>query len=94
MATTPDVFTREVEIVNPQGLHARPVMQFVDVASQFQSVVTVTKGDQIVDGKSPMDMIVLEATQGTGLTLTATGADAADAIEALTDLINRGFDEM
>ena len=94
MTTTPQACSREVEIVNPQGLHARPVMQFVDIASQYASTVTVAKGDQVVDGKSPMDMIVLEGTRGTKLVISAHGADAAAAVEALADLVGRGFDEM
>jgi phosphotransferase system HPr (HPr) family protein len=84
---------RDVVIRNRQGLHARPVMQFVDVASQFESAISVCKGQQIVDGKSPMEMILLEATEGTSLRLTAEGADAAAAIEALAKLVESGFGE-
>jgi phosphocarrier protein HPr len=84
---------RDVVIRNRQGLHARPVMQFVDVASQFESAISVCKGQQVVDGKSPMEMILLEATEGTSLRLTAEGADAAAAIEALAKLVESGFGE-
>jgi phosphocarrier protein HPr len=84
---------RDVKIVNRQGLHARPVMRFVDLAHQFQSNINVRKGDQAVDGKSPMEMILLEATQGTTLTLIANGHDAPQAVEALAKLIADGFGE-
>jgi phosphotransferase system HPr (HPr) family protein len=87
------VVQREVEIRNDQGLHARPVMQFVDKASQFTSSVTVFKGKLSVDGKSPMEMMLLEATKGTRLTLEATGPDAEEALEALAQLIAGGFNE-
>ena len=80
-----------VTIVNEQGLHARPVMQLVDLASQFESTISVAKGDQIVDGKSPMEVMLLEATCGTQLTLTAKGQDASRAVQALADLVARRF---
>ncbi len=84
---------REVTIVNRQGLHARPVMRFVDLAYQFQSNISVHKGETTADGKSPMEMILLEATQGTRLTLTAKGSDATEAIDALAKLVADGFGE-
>lgn len=85
---------RTVTVVNPQGLHARPVMRFVDVASQFQSHVRVRKGDCVVDGKNPMEMMLLEATQGAHMELLAEGPDAATALEALAALVASGFGEM
>ncbi len=84
---------REVRIVNRQGLHARPVMRFVDLAYRFQSDITVHKGEQSVDGKSPMEMILLEATQGTCLKLVAQGSDAREAVDALAQLVAEGFGE-
>ncbi len=84
---------REVTVLNEQGLHARPVMQFVDTAAQFVSEVRVQCNDTIVDGKSPMEMMLLAATQGTQLKLTARGSDAARALDALAELIERGFNE-
>lgn len=80
-------------IVNRQGLHARPVMQFVDLASQFESTITVGKDEVSVDGKSPMEMMLLEATCGTELRLTAHGVDAREAVDALADLVARKFEE-
>ena len=84
---------RDVVIRNRQGLHARPVMQFVDIANEYEATISVRKGEQTVDGKSPMEMMLLEATQGTPLRLEAQGRDAGEAIEALRELIERGFDE-
>ncbi|MCK6455044.1 MAG: HPr family phosphocarrier protein [Phycisphaerae bacterium] len=84
---------REVEICNAQGLHARPVMRFVDLASQFESTVRVHKGNISVDGKSPMEMMLLEATRGTRLRLVGDGADAAAAVESLARLIEDKFFE-
>jgi phosphocarrier protein len=84
---------RQVTIQNKLGLHARPAMQFVDVANQYQSGIKVCKGDQTVDGKSIMQMMMLAATAGTVLKIVAEGDDAAKALEALELLINGRFGE-
>jgi phosphocarrier protein len=76
-----------VEIKNPEGLHMRPAMQFVDTANRFQSTVTVTNGDTTVDGKSIMQMSMLAATCGTKLKIQAQGQDAEQTIEALCELV-------
>ena len=89
----PDRCTVQVTIVNRLGLHARPVMTFVDLASSFKSDVTVRRGDQEVDGKSIMHMMMLAATKGTVLEVTANGADAEAACAALQKLVDSGFDE-
>ena len=65
----------------------RPAMQFVDTASKFQSLVTVSKDDTSVDGKSIMQMSMLAATCGTRLKIKAEGADAAEVVEALRELV-------
>lgn len=88
-----EVATRTVQIVNEQGLHARPIMLFVDLANRYESKISLAKGDQVVDGKSPMEIMLLEATRGTDLILTAKGADASEAVDALADLVARRFEE-
>lgn len=83
-----------LEIKNPDGLHMRPAMQFVDLASQFSSDIQVRNADIEVDGKSIMQMSMLAATCGTRLTLRASGVDAGQALEALRDLVEiKQFDE-
>ena len=84
---------RTVTVENSQGFHARPVMRFVDLAGQFQANISVKKGDRVVDGKNPMEMMLLEATQGTVLQIVADGPDAAPAIDALAKLVESGFGE-
>ncbi len=83
----------QVKIINRLGLHARPAMAFVDLASGYQCEVSVKKGTQEVDGKSIMQMMMLAATQGTDLVIEAAGADAQEAVDALKDLVARKFDE-
>ncbi len=84
--------SKVVTIVNKQGLHARPIMQFVDLANRFHSQITITKGTQVVDGKSPMEIMLLEAICGTELTLTTVGWDAEQALDALASLVARRFE--
>ena len=82
-----------VTIVNKLGLHARPAMTFVDLASTFKSDITVRRGDQEVDGKSIMHMMMLAATKGTELEVAAMGPDSQAACAALQKLVAAGFDE-
>jgi len=85
---------RDARVANQEGLHARPVMRFVDLASKYQSnvtVVNVTRGGERVDGKSAMQMMLLEATQGCVLRIEARGADAPEAAQALAALVEAGF---
>ena len=88
--------TKDVTVINERGLHARPAMAFVDVANEFASEVSVHKDGEEpidVDGKSVMQMITLEATQGTALRITATGDDAAAAVAKLAELFESKFGE-
>ncbi|MEX2212786.1 MAG: HPr family phosphocarrier protein [Phycisphaeraceae bacterium] len=93
MESNGDWIQSEVTILNRLGMHARPAMAFVDVANGFSSDVRVNKGTQDVDGKSIMQMMMLAATQGTKLLVRAKGDDAAAAVDALKDLVERKFDE-
>ena len=65
----------------------RPAMQFVDIASRFDSDITVTNNETEVDGKSIMEMSMLAATCGTKLKIKAEGSDAAKVINALRELV-------
>ncbi|MEN6384336.1 MAG: HPr family phosphocarrier protein [Phycisphaerales bacterium] len=84
----------EVEIRNANGMHMRPAMQFVDVASRFASKINVSNQKITVDGKSIMHMAMLAAAAGTKLKITAEGSDAKEATDALKDLVEvKMFDE-
>ena len=86
---------REVAVPNRQGMHARPVMRFIDLASRYQSAISVAnisgKRLERVDGKSAMEMMLLEATQGAVLRIEARGPDATEAVDALAALVTAGF---
>ena len=83
----------DVRIKNALGLHARAAARFVHAASAFQSRIRVARGDQEMDGKSIMGLLLLTAAQGTSVTISADGVDEIDAIETLRGLVERGFDE-
>lgn len=88
--------SRDIIVINKLGLHARPAMQFVDLANQFRSKVTVSKGGSdpcTADGKSVMQMITLAAEQGTTLNILAEGDDANAAVEKLAQLFQDKFGE-
>ncbi len=87
--------SRKVTIKNKLGLHARPAMMFVETASKFQAQVSVCRTDQSepVDGRSIMQMMMLAATEGTQLEISATGEDAENAVEALVELVKSNFQE-
>jgi phosphocarrier protein len=88
------VYEAQVEIKNADGLHMRPAMQFVDIANQFDSDITVSNDQTNVNGKSIMEMSMLAATCGTRLTIKTEGPDAQEAIIALQELVEeKHFDE-
>ncbi len=93
MSCALDTASTQVTITNKLGLHARPAMSFVDTASGFKSDIQVVKDGQIVDGKSIMQLMMLAATKGTELNITAEGPDAEEAVAALVKLIESKFDE-
>ena len=88
--------SRDIIVSNKLGLHARPAMQFVDLANQFKSEIKVIKGGEEpgeADGKSVMQMIILAATQGTPLKIEANGEDAEEAVKKLGELFDEKFGE-
>ena len=82
-----------VTIVNERGLHARAAAKFVKLADQFAAAIEVTRNGTLVDGRSIMGLMMLAAGPGTELEITADGVDADEALQALADLVRRGFDE-
>lgn len=88
-----DRIERDVEIVNRAGMHARPAAEFVKLAGRFSSHITVEKDGLEVNGKSIMGVLMLAAEKGSSLRLAAQGDDALDALEALSSLVDRGFEE-
>jgi phosphocarrier protein len=87
------VIEREATIVNRDGLHARPAARIVRLASSFSSEVQLAKDGVGVNGKSIMGVMMLAAECGSSITIRADGPDAAEAVEALAQLVASGFGE-
>lgn len=84
-----------VSIANRLGLHARPATAFAQAAGRFRAAVKVRRcdGEEWVDGKSIMQLLMLAATAGTELEIAAEGDDGAAAAKALEELVKSRFDE-
>ena len=82
-----------VQIINPLGLHARAAARFVHVASRFVSSIRVSRLGRDMDGKSIMGLLLLSASHGSSITISADGADEGAALTELCALVQRGFDE-
>lgn len=80
-------------VVNQLGLHARAAARFVHVAGQFSSKIHVGRGTRMVDGKSILGLLLLAAARGTTLIIRADGVDEQAAVDALTALAARGFED-
>jgi len=85
---------RTARIINPLGMHARPAAEFVKLAGSFDATVSVAKDGVEVNGKSIMGVLMLAAERGTLLSIRADGPDAAEAVEALVELVDRGFGDL
>ena len=73
------------------GLHLVPCSRIAQSAGQFECDVSIHKEDLTVDAKSVLDLMTLNAEQGTTLILEARGDDANEAIQELVSLFESGF---
>jgi phosphocarrier protein HPr len=80
-------------IINKLGLHARASALFVKTSSRFTAEVRLSKEGVEVNGKSIMGIMMLAASKGTTVSLSVDGADEAEALQAIGDLITNGFGE-
>jgi phosphocarrier protein len=84
---------RELEITNRRGLHARASAKFVKCVEQFDVEVTVSHDGQSVPGTSILGLMMLAASTGTIIKVTAAGKDANAALDAITALLADRFGE-
>lgn len=80
-------------ITNERGFHARAASKFVNLASSFSSKIQLVKGGVTVDGKSILGILLLQAAQGSSVTLQAEGTDEDEAYRQLENLISNRFGE-
>jgi phosphocarrier protein HPr len=81
------------KIINKRGLHARASAKLVEAAARFKSQITVTKDGQSVDARSIMGLMMLAASLGCDIGITAEGPDADEALVAILALVEAKFGE-
>ncbi len=84
---------RTLEIKNKLGLHARAAAKLVHVAARFKCDIKVRKGDEEVDGKSILGILLLAAGRGSQILVKADGEDETGALDAIQALVDAKFDE-
>jgi len=87
------VIAKDIEIKNKLGLHARAAAKLVHTAARFKSSIKIKKGDEEVDGKSILGILLLAAGRGSVITVRAEGEDETEAVDAIEKLIDAKFDE-
>ena len=84
---------RDLRIRNRLGLHARAAARFVHTAGRFRARVTAGCQGKVMDGKSILGILLLAASQGSLVEVTAEGPDEEQAMAALVALVEGGFGE-
>jgi phosphocarrier protein HPr len=84
---------QQLTIVNRKGLHARASARFVRTAECFDATINVIKDGTAVNGNSIMGLMMLGAGPGSTILVQASGKQAREALEAIVELVNNGFDE-
>lgn len=84
---------KEVKILNKLGMHARASAKFTQLAGRYRSDVWLSRNDRKVNAKSIMGVMMLAANQGATLGIETSGADEAEALQALVQLIEDRFGE-
>lgn len=85
--------TRELQIINKRGLHARASAKFVQTVESFDATVCVTKDGMTVGGTSIMGLMMLAASPGTSIFVEVSGPQAEAALEGLSALVADRFGE-
>jgi phosphocarrier protein len=87
------MISREVQITNSIGLHARPATFFIQKANSYKSTIWVEKEERRVNAKSLLGVLSLGITKGTNIVISAEGPDEEEAVNALCALIESNFGE-
>ncbi|MGR8947032.1 MAG: HPr family phosphocarrier protein [Gammaproteobacteria bacterium] len=86
--------SKELEIINPLGLHARAAAKLVQLSAGFASEISLTKDDKQANAKSIMKVMMLAAARGSLIRIEVTGDDEIEAMAAVSALIEDGFGEL
>jgi phosphocarrier protein HPr len=91
--TTDTIISRTFDVINMRGLHARASAKFVQLVSGYDADVQVEKDGMSVGGASIMGLMMLAASQGTSINVSATGRQAVEVMDALAALLADKFGE-
>jgi phosphocarrier protein len=92
-ASASRALAQQMTIVNRKGLHARASARFVRTAECFEAEIKVSRDGTTVNGDSIMGLMMLGAGPGSTILVQATGKQAREALDAITTLVENGFDE-
>jgi len=87
------MLSKEMQIVNRLGLHARAAAQLVKLANTFAAEISVVKDDERVNAKSIMGILMLAAICGSTITIEVDGEDAEQALTSIEEMVRDGFGE-
>jgi phosphocarrier protein HPr len=93
IADAVQVMTKDFQVLNKLGLHARPAAMFVKTANRFTCDIFVEKDGEKVNGKSIMGLMMLAAGHGSKVTVSAHGQDASQALAEIQTLLESKFNE-
>ena len=93
MTAKPRSVSREVQVVNERGLHARVAARIAAAAEGFDAEIRFACKGETVSALSIMGLLMLAATRGTRLEVSASGSEAAAAVEAMASMFANGFEE-
>ncbi|RLQ89222.1 HPr family phosphocarrier protein [Notoacmeibacter ruber] len=93
VASLDQSIVRDLPICNKRGLHARASAKFVQTVAAYDAEISVERDGLVVDGGSILDLMMLAAADGAVITVSATGPQAAEAMEALEALVAGRFGE-
>lgn len=85
------MYSKEVKIINYEGLHGQPVLLFSKTASQYKSAVYLSKGTKRVDAKNFLAVLSLAVFKDDVVVISAEGEDSQEAVDALEKLIISNF---
>ena len=86
------MISKELEVTNRAGIHARPASEIAMTASAFSSDIFFEKDTMKVNAKSIMGVITLGATYRTKLLCICSGPDEKEAMAAMEKLFERRFE--
>lgn len=83
-----------VEVKNRLGMHARPAMKLFELVQNFDAeVILRNENGTQAEASSVIAMLMLDSAKGRHIEIEATGPDENEALAAVVELFDAGFDE-